>query len=129
VLHYLLTQHFDAWRDSPQDIRELLESPNIYVLLMAIDILDHDDASPHVLENLRVLRAILLNRMQRRTKRKVLRVLERAAQSNQHAAQAIMPMLEMIIRFRGKRAITEDVMVAFVRLKDQMDQSDQVEGA
>ncbi len=116
---YLFRQHSDAWRQSASGIRELLESPNIYIQIMGLDMLAEGgaDAAARVAENLLLLRALLLGRAKRNTKRKVLDCLEQAARQGTEYAGHILPLLEEALHFQGKRAIDERVMVAFVRLR------------
>ncbi len=116
---YLFHQHRDAWRRSASGIRELLESPNIYVQIIGLDILAEGgaDAAERVIENLPLLRALLLGRAKRNTKRQALCCLEQAARQSAAYAGQIVPLLEEALYFQGKRAIDERVMVAFVRLR------------
>ena len=121
ILHYLFSRHTDLWRQSSEGIRELLESPNIFIQIAALDMLDHDDAAPRVAENVMLLRAMLLNRARKNTKRKVLLILEHAARQSDAAASDILPVLESVMSFRGRRAIMEDVLVSFVRLRQELE--------
>jgi hypothetical protein len=116
---YLFRQHRDAWRKSASGIRELLESPNIYIQIIGLDMLGEGgvDAAERVVENLLLLRALLLGRAKRSTKRQVLRCLEQAARQNAASAAQVLPLLEEALHFQGKRAIDERLMVAFVRLR------------
>lgn len=119
VVKYLFEQHHDVWRQSPDGIRELLESPNSFVQLAAIRILSNPDAAPRVIENLRLLRALLLSRLRISTKREILQCLQIAMQQETTYTAVILPVLENIISFTGKRAITEDVLVSYVQMKHQ----------
>lgn len=116
---YLFRQHRDAWRKSASGIRELLESPNIYMQIIALDMLGEGgpDAAARVVENLVLLRALLLGRARRSTKKQVLRCLEQAARQDAASAAQVVPLLEETLHFQGKRAIDERLMVAFVRLR------------
>jgi|SRR5579859_5499334 len=116
---YLFCQHRDAWRQSASGIRELLESPNIYIQIMGLDMLAEGgaDAAERVGENVLLLRALLLGRAKRTTKRKVLLCLEQSARQGAKHAGRILPLLEEALYFQGKRAIDERLMVAFVRLR------------
>ncbi len=122
AFRYLFWQHRDAWRQSPEGIRDLLESPNIYVQILGLEILAEGgaEAAARVIENLPLLRALLLGRAKIGTKRKALTCLHQAAfQGPLHASQ-ILPVLEEALHFQGKRAIDEHLMVAFVRLRRQL---------
>ncbi len=116
---YLFTQHREAWHQSPAGIRELLESPNIYVQILGLEILSSGgaEAARRVLENLLMLRALLLGRARRNTKKLVLQCLEQAARQGPAFASRILPLLEEAMDFRGKRAIDERLMVSFVRAR------------
>ncbi|HLV97983.1 MAG TPA: hypothetical protein VKT82_04830 [Ktedonobacterales bacterium] len=116
---YLYRQHRDAWLQSSDGIRELLESTNIYVQIFGLDILGEGgvDAAERVVENLVLLRALLLGRARRSTKRLALRCLEQAARQSAAAAARVLPLLEEALHFQGKRAIDERLMVTFVRLR------------
>jgi hypothetical protein len=116
---YLYHQHREAWLQSSSGIRELLESTNIYIQIFALEILGEGgaDAARRVVENVLLLRALLLGRAKRSTKRLVLRCLEQAAQQNAASAAQVLPLLEETLHFQGKRAIDERLMVTFVRLR------------
>lgn len=116
---YLFTRHREAWQQSPPAIRELLESPNIYVQIAGLDMLGEgsEAAAQRVIENLPMLRALLLSRARRSTKQRVLRCLEEAARQGPSFAAAILPLLEETMDFRSKRAIGERIMVSYVRLR------------
>jgi hypothetical protein len=120
---YLFREQRPVWRRSPEGIRDLLESPNMYAQLVALTALaDGDDAEgPEVaqraLENLTTLRALLLGPARRNHKRLALRVLERAARLGGPAAAAIAPVLGEALHYRSKRAIADRVMVSYVRLR------------
>jgi hypothetical protein len=122
VFAYLFKQHRAAWRSAPDAIRELLESPNSYVQLIALEILadaapDDQDAAQRVIENLPLLRAVLLSREGRNMKKRALTCLERAGRRSPAFAAQILPALEDMLYFRGKRAIDERIMVSYVRLR------------
>lgn len=119
---YLYRQHRDAWLKSSGGIRELLESTNIYVQIFGLDILGEGgtDAAERVVENRVILRALLLGRARRSTKRLVLRCLEQAARQNDALASQVLPLLEEALHFQGKRAIDERLMVTFVRLRHEL---------
>lgn len=123
AFHYLMTRHHAAWQASSYGMRELLESTNIYVQLLGLHILRDGgaDAADRVLENLAALRALLLGRARINTKKTVLAALENAARQGPTYVGAILPVLEEIMEFRGKRAISERVMVSVVRLRHQPD--------
>jgi hypothetical protein len=116
---YLFHQHRDAWLRSASGIRELLESTNIYMQIIALDMLGEGgpDAAERVIENLLLLRALLLGQAKRSTKKQVLRCLEQAARQSGAFAAQILPLLEESSYYQGKRAIEERLMVAFVRLR------------
>jgi len=119
VLNYLAKKHHEAWRASSEGILELMESPDIYVNLIALDILSKggDESANRVIENLRMFRSLLLGRTKINTKKKVLACLENAAWQGEQYAQQILPHLRDIVDFQGKRAISDDVMVAYLRLQ------------
>lgn len=118
VLNYIAKKHHEAWCASSGGILELMESPDIYVNLIGLDILgsSSEGAADRVVENLHMFRSLLLGRTKINTKKKVLACLENAAWQGKQYAQSIMPLLRDVIDFRGKRAISDNVMVAYVRL-------------
>lgn len=121
VLAYLASRHRDAWRRSPRGMRELLESPNIHVQIIGLDMLADggDDAAQRVVENLPMLQALLLGRARKGTKRKVLACLEQAARQGPAFAEKMLPALENALDLRGRRAIPERILVSYVRLRYQ----------
>ena len=116
---YLLDRRREAWHHSPEGVRELLESPNIYVQIIGLEILREGgrEAAQRALENLLMLRALLLGRARRGTKRLALECLERAARQGAPFAGRILPVLEEAMDLHGKRAIDERIMVSFVRVR------------
>jgi hypothetical protein len=119
ALAYLVEQHHDAWLRSPASVRDLMESPNIFVQIAGLQLLSSGsrDAADRVIENLPLLRALLLGRARLQTKKLALACLERAAGHGSIYAARIMPLLEETMDFRGKRAIAERIMVSFVRVR------------
>lgn len=115
---YLSERHHASWLACPDSMRELLESPNMYVQLIGLEMLNCDSlaAAQRVVENLVHLRALLLGRARINTKKLVLACLERAARQGAAFADLILPVLEETLDFRGSRAIDQRVMVSFVRL-------------
>lgn len=122
AFRYLFWQHRVTWRQSPEGMRDLLESPNIYVQILGLEILAEGgaDAAARVIENLPLLRALLLGRAKISTKRKALSCLHQAALQGTACAGQILPVLEEALHFQGKRAIDERLIVAFVRLRRLM---------
>ncbi len=116
---YLTTHHHDDWRRSPEGITELLESPSIYVQLMALDILSDGsaDSAARVVENLLAFRALLLSDARKATKRKALACLEGAAHADSDAATRIIPLLNMAMDFNARRAVSDDIAVAYARME------------
>jgi hypothetical protein len=121
---YLITRHRDAWLGSRDGLRELLESPNIYVQIIGLELLSQGglEAAWRVIENLPALRALLLGRARRGTKKLALNCLEQAAQQGRPFAEPILSLLETALDFRGKRALDETLIVSFVRLRRQLAQ-------
>ncbi len=122
ALSYLLDQQREIWRRSPDAMRELLESPNIFVQILGLDMLSEggEDAAQRVVENLPALRALLLSRAKINTKKRALQGLEQAARQGPRFAAQVLPVLEETMDFRGKRAIDQRIMVSFVRLRRQL---------
>jgi hypothetical protein len=62
IFAYLAGQHREAWQHSPDGIRELMESPNIYVQILGIDFLSDANAetAQRIVDNLYIFRALLL---------------------------------------------------------------------
>jgi hypothetical protein len=118
VLIYLMQQERETWRQSPHAIRELLESPNIHVQIIGLEMLKDGggDAAQRVVENLLILRALLLSRCYIKTKKLVLHCLEQAARHDPAYVAQIVPLLEETMDFRGKRAIHTQIIVSYVRL-------------
>jgi hypothetical protein len=122
VFAYLFTQHREAWLQSPAAIRELLESLNPVVQLTALAFLGvgSPDAADRAVEQVDLLRALLLGEAPRNVKKRALAILEQAArQSSTHAAN-ILPVLAEALYFRAGRAIDERVMVSYVRLRSSL---------
>lgn len=119
IFNYLARKHHDVWRRSSAAILELMESTDIYVNLIGLEILSEGTAqsAERVIENVHMFRALLLGRTKINTKKKVLACLENAAWQGEAYAHTILPLLKDIIDFQGKRAISDDVMVAYVRLR------------
>ncbi|MBA3534893.1 MAG: hypothetical protein H0T73_23530 [Ardenticatenales bacterium] len=122
IFIYLMTQHPEAWQHSPAAIQELMESPNIYIQRLALDILGQGSAASaqRVAENLTVFRTLLLNKTRRNSKKKALHCLEEAVRQCPDLGEVILPLLEEAMDFRSKRAIPEHIMVSFVRLRRQL---------
>jgi hypothetical protein len=118
---YLYTRHRAAWLAEPDALREVLESPNIYVQIMGLLTLGEGgaDAAERARENLLILRALLLGRAHLGTKKLALRALELAARQGEVYAERILPILEETLHLSGKRAVDQQAMVAFVRLRRQ----------
>jgi hypothetical protein len=119
ILALLADGHHAAWLASPEAMRELLESPNIFVQILGLErlALGGPHAAARTVENLRLLRALLLGRAQIRTKRLVLRCLEQAAHHGPEAAAAVLPLLAEAVDVRGRRAVDLPAMVSLVRLQ------------
>jgi hypothetical protein len=117
LYRYLAEQHRADWVRSRAAVRELLESPNIFVQNLALELLAEGGpaAAPRVLENLHLLRALLLGRSTRSAKKRVLACLEHAARQSRTAATLILPVLAEVMDYRGRRAISERVLVSYVR--------------
>jgi hypothetical protein len=122
VLAYLFAQHREAWCAAGDAIRELFESPNIYVQILGLVMLGNGgpDAAQRALENLPFLQALLLGRARIGTKKLALRALEQAARQRGEYAERILPVLKESIYLTGKRALDERAMVAFVRLRREL---------
>jgi hypothetical protein len=121
VVSYLMQRHHDAWRREPEAVRDLLESPVLYVQIIGLTHLRGGgaEAAERVAENLPVLRALLLDRSRRGTKRLALACLEAAGRESASHGARILPILEEALHFQSRQAIDERVMVAFVRLRQQ----------
>lgn len=119
ALAYLLHRHHDTWLATPDALRDLLESPNLYVQHAGLRMLVQGgrEATQRVIENLPALRALLLSRCHINTKKLVLTCLEHAAQYNADSAARIVPVLADTMGFRGKRAIADRLMVSLVRIQ------------
>jgi hypothetical protein len=133
IFIYLTTRHREAWRESAAGILELMESPNIYVQIMALDILADIRAEIHtevnqtspaivdrVCENLHMLRALLLSRSRRNTKKKALAVLNNAVNvAITHGkfteAAEILGAMDDTMDYKGRRAIGDMIMASYVR--------------
>lgn len=121
VWQYLRTSQHDAWRRSRAGITELLESPNIHVQLMALDILSapSPEAAQRVIENLPAFRALLLSNVRKATKEQVLVCLEAAVQANPETARLITPLLKETMNFVARRAVPDEITVAYARLQQE----------
>jgi hypothetical protein len=119
ALDYLFHQHREAWRHSSDAMRELLESPNVAIQTIGLAILSEggEEAAQRTIENVPLLRALLLGRAGRNTKKLALRCLEQAGRQTATFADQIGPVLADALYFRGKLAIDERIMVSCVRLK------------
>jgi|GEM_PF-2461467 len=121
----LVRRHHPAWRADASAIRALLESPSIYVQLVALDLLSEpltpdeapDAAAVHVVENLRAFRVLLLSNTLKETKRKTLACLEAAAHVSNSFREPITQMLQTVLDFTtARRAISDDIGVMLARL-------------
>lgn len=130
IFAHLFKAHPAAWLESPVGIRELIESPNIYIQILALAILGEGGlrAAERTVENLMMLRALLLSPARRNTKKKVLRCLERAMEQGPDFATQIVPVLEDTMDFRGERTISDRLVVSFVRARRALAQAAIPEG-
>lgn len=125
AFHYLYSRHRPVWWDSAAGITELLESPNIFIQIVGMEILAEGTAAAHpgaarrVLENLPVLRALLLGRAHKSTKRLALQLLAGAARTLPTAATKIVPVLKDTMAHHSRRAISDDIMATYVRLQTE----------
>ena len=119
ILAALADRHHEAWLASSAAMRELLESPNIFVQILGLERLatGGTDAARRTVENLRLLRALLFGRARVGTKKLVLACLEWAARQDPAAAAAVLPLLGEAVDVRGKRAVDLRAMVSLVRLR------------
>ncbi|HEX9414323.1 MAG TPA: hypothetical protein VF916_12530 [Ktedonobacterales bacterium] len=119
VVVYLMQQRQEDWCRSPEAIRDLLESPNIFVQIIGLTHLRAGgaEAAQRVVENVASLRALLLDRSRRGTKTLTLACLDQAGRQSAEHARQIEPVLAEALHFQGKRAIDERVMVSYVRLR------------
>ncbi len=119
VFAYLATQHHADWLASSEAIRELLESPNIFVQITGLEMLQGGGpaAAQRVVENLPYMRALLRGRARIKTKELVLQALSQAALHGPTYAAAVMPVLEEAMDVRGRRGVSEKAMVQFVRTR------------
>ena len=122
ILTALATHHHPAWLASPEAMCELLESPNISVQLLGLEFLSQGgkDAAQRIVENIHILRALLLGRARISTKKIVLICLEQAAQEDQVTAAVVLPLLAEAVDVRGKHAVDMRAMVSMVRLQHAM---------
>jgi hypothetical protein len=120
---YLYTRHRAAWLAAPDSLREVLESPNIYVQILGLLMLGEGgpDAAERVRENLLILRALLLGGAHLGTKKLALRALELAARQGETYAAQILPVVEEAAHLSGRRAVDQPAMVAFVRLQRDLE--------
>jgi len=118
-LAYIRQQHLDDWRQSPQAIRELLETPNLAVQRFGLTILAEggDAAAQRVLENVLLLQAILLGREERPFKKLALKCLEKAAYALPEVADTVLPTLHEMMSFHGNTALEDSIMVSYVRAR------------
>lgn len=125
TMRYLAERHHDAWLACPRAITDVLESTNIFVQIMALGFLAHGgpQAAERVLENLPILRALLLGNAHRATKKQVLRCLEQAAHEGAQYAEPIQALLEDASHYRGKRAIDEPIIASYVRTRRRLRQT------
>ena len=121
VFTYLYRRHHAAWLSVPAAVREVLETPNQIAQGIALEILGEDlpEAADRTVENVALLRAMLLGESGRGLKKLVLGVLERAASRSPAYATAILPALHEILYFRARYAIADRAMVSYVRLQHQ----------
>ncbi len=119
IYEYLATKHHEAWVRSSAAIRDLLETPEIHIQLLALEMLSKGgpDAAARVVENLRQFRAILLGGARKSTKEALLRCLEMAAYQGPDFAAQIYPKIEDTMDYRAQRAIPEAIMSAYVRIR------------
>jgi hypothetical protein len=116
---YIINEHRADWLASPAAMRELLESPNIFVQLIGLEMLQAggEHAAQRVGENLSYFRALLRGRARIQTKKRALECLQQAAQQGSSYASTVLPLLADAMDIHGKRSVSEKAMVQFVRLR------------
>ena len=119
---YLYRRHRSAWLAVPAAVRELLETPNPLAQGLALEILGEGEpeAADRTVENLTLLRAMLLSDGGPGVKKRALSVLERAAGLSPAHAAAILPTLHEAMYFRARTAIADRAMVSYVRLRSRL---------
>jgi arsenate reductase-like glutaredoxin family protein len=125
IYRHIATQHLSDWIEQPEGIRELLESTNIFVQLLGLNILrdaKHELVAQVILENKRIFRQLLLGRARRSTKRIVLSAIEQAIAQNPAFAAELLPILEEAADFYGRLALSEQMMISITRIKHALDQ-------
>ncbi len=122
LFQYLATAHDNALLNSGAAIRDLLESPSVYIQMIAFTSLGKggQEAAERVIENLPTLRGFLMTRARRTTKRMVLACLEAAAQEGERYTAPIMRALEDPMDMRGRRSIYQETMLAYAKIQRMM---------
>ncbi|MEO1286211.1 MAG: hypothetical protein AAFV93_00480 [Chloroflexota bacterium] len=119
-IYKILVQPRDLWLQSSDAIRDLLESPSIYIIYMGLELLAESGqlSADHTLENLAWIRWFLLGRAKRNTKALALDALYNASQHGY--ANEVIKVIEATKDFQGKRAIDDKLIVAYGRLQRQL---------
>jgi hypothetical protein len=118
---YLYRQHHAAWLAVPVAVRDLLETPHPIAQATALEILREPgpEAADRTVENLPLLGALLLGDSERGVKKRVLAVLEQAAQQSTAHTAAILPTLHEAMYFYSKQSVADQAMVSYVRLQSR----------
>ena len=122
---YLYRQHHAAWLAVPAAVRDLLETPHPIAQRIALEILREpgQEAADRTVENLALLRAILLGDSERGVKKRVLVVLEQAAQQSPAHTATILPTLHEAMYFYARHSVADQAMVTYVRLQSRFSAS------
>lgn len=119
IFDLLAGRYHDNWKRSPAAIKELMESPNIFVQIAGMNILSGGglDAAERVMENLQAFRVLLLSDCRISTKRLALKCLTVTTDASPEAADArILPMLTDTMNYFARNAIPDEIAVLYVRL-------------
>ncbi len=119
---YLYRQHHAAWLAVPAAVRDLLETPHPIAQGTALEILREPvpEAADRTVENLSLLRALVLGDSERGVKKRVLVVLEQAAQQGPLHTAAILPTLHEAMYFYARHSVADRAMVSYVRLQSRI---------
>lgn len=116
---WLLTQHLEAWLHHPGALRDLLDAQRAEAIEFGLALLEQGgpEAVARADENQALLRALVMRAPTRKTRRRALLCLERAALAEPTYATRLLPVLDDLMAYQAERSIDLRAMVSFVRAR------------
>lgn len=119
LVNYVFTTPNELWLNHPEYIRDLLESPNIFVQIKAFEILKLKDSRviQPIKTNIDILLATILKRYYKRTLTLLFEVLEYGIVNDPDIARIAMPKLMEALTIRAKKYPRDKIIALLGRLK------------